>query len=92
MAKRNAQPADPFAHIRTEMLDEVGGICKSCGGFADRTLKIAPLAKEIGVPPVTLSDYLKGNKDVGRKTLARFINFLSGRQAARDAEAVTEAV
>lgn len=86
--------SDPFAHIRTDMVEAVGGICDSCGNFADKNLKIAPLAREIGVPPVTLSDYLRGNKDVGRKTLARFINFLNSRKSDvtdEQAEALAEA-
>ena len=77
---------DPFAHIRTDMVEAVGGFCGECGGFKDKSLKIAPLAAEIGVPPVTLSDYLKGNKDVGRKTLGRFINWLNARKGAETPE------
>jgi hypothetical protein len=102
MPRRNTKPAveqapvediDPFAHIRLDMLDQVGGICDSCGNFADKNLKIAPLARQIGVPPVTLSDYLYGTKNVGRVTLTRFIKFLNSRkgvETTEQADAVAE--
>lgn len=82
-------PADPFAYILTDLREVAGGPCSECGGFKS---KIAPLAKEIGVPPVTLSDYLRGRKQVGRVTLTRFINFLSNRstETPEQAEALAE--
>lgn len=83
---------DPFSYIRLEMREAVGGLCDNCGNF-NRGVKIAPIAKEIGVPPVTLSDYLRDGKEVGRVTLTRFINFLNARkgvETAEQAEAVAE--
>jgi hypothetical protein len=95
MPRRNTKPAveqapvedtDPFAHIRLDMLASVGGLCDSCGNFADKNLKIAPLARQINVPPVTLSDYLYGKKNVGRVTLTRFINYLNAQKGVQNDE------
>lgn len=83
VAPVEATPADPFGYIRTALL-EIAPMCEH-GLFLDG-VKIAPLAREIGVPPVTLSDYLKGRKEVGRVTLTRFINFLNARKGAETAE------
>lgn len=83
-------PADPFEYIRQELL-QIAPMCDH--GLFLEGVKIAPLAKEIGVPPVTLSDYLKGRKQVGRVTLTRFINFLNTRKGVEtqeQAEAVAE--
>ena len=82
---------DPFEYIRTGLL-EIAPVCSECGDFK-RGVKVAPLAKEIVVPPVTLSDYLRDGKDVGRVTLTRFINFLNARkgvETAEQAEALAE--
>lgn len=82
---------DPFEYIRAGLL-EIAPVCGECGDFK-RGVKVAPLAKEIGVPPVTLSDYLRDNKEVGRVTLTRFINFLNARkgvETAEQAEAIAE--
>jgi hypothetical protein len=79
-----AAPADPFEYIRVGLL-ELAPVCDGCGDFK-RGVKIAPLAKEIGVPQITLSAYLRDGKDVGRVTLTRFINFLNARKGAETAE------
>lgn len=83
---------DPFEYVRLGLL-EIAPVCESCHDFK-RGVKVAPLAAEIGVPPVTLSDYLRDGKQVGRVTLTRFINFLNARkgiETAEQAEAVAEA-
>jgi hypothetical protein len=82
---------DPFEYIRLGLL-EVAPLCDSCGNF-QRGVMVAPLAKQIGVPPVTLSDYLRDGREVGRVTLTRFINFLNARkgvETAEQAEAIAE--
>lgn len=82
---------DPFEYVRLGLL-EIAPVCDGCGDFK-RGVKVAPLAAEIGVPPVTLSDYLRDGKQVGRVTLTRFINFLNARkgiETAEQAEAVAE--
>lgn len=86
MAKKNT---DPFAHIRTEML-EVAPICKSCDNFK-RGVNISQLSKQTGVAPVSLSEYLRGNKELGRVGLTRLINFLETRKAAQTDEAAEQA-
>lgn len=77
------EQSDPFEYIRQELL-LIAPMCDH--GLFLEGVKIAPLAKEIGVPPVTLSDYLKGRKNVGRVTLTRFIDFLNARKGAETAE------
>lgn len=95
--------ADPFAHILNDMRTEIGfiftgveqsAVCEH--GALLRGVKIAPVAREIGVPQITLTKYVLGDAGVGTKTLGKFVNWLTGRKAARavdpeQAEALAEA-
>jgi hypothetical protein len=84
---------DPFAYIRTEML-EVAPICKGCGDFK-REVNISELSRQTGVAPVQLSDFLRDGKPLGRISLTRLIAYLEGRKEEQptpeQAEAVAEA-
>lgn len=112
MGKRSTKPAetsvpaevtDPFAEVRNDLLTEIGyqftGVRQSAmheDGAFRKGVKIAPVAREIGIPQITLAAFLRGQKGVSVKTYKRLEGFIASRRTVEgvtdeQAEALAEA-
>lgn len=91
MAKKTQTAADQlFAEVRNGMLEAVP-TCKSCHQPMPG-IKIATIAREIGVTGPTLDAYIRNpNKGVSQTVFGKFVNFLAKRREVAEQD-VTAAV
>lgn len=69
-------------------LREIIGVCQTCGHF---TNPVQPVADEVGITPVTLGNFVKGNAGVSMETFNALWGYVATRKAEADAAPEAEA-
>lgn len=87
MSKTKTAADTLFAEVRNGMLEEIP-VCRTCG---QTTVKIAPIARLIGITSPTLTAYVLDGKPVSQGVFGKIVNFLARRRAEREAGDVAEA-
>jgi hypothetical protein len=68
-------------------LREIIGVCQTCGHF---TNPVQPIADEVGITPVTLGKFIKGEAGVSMDTFNALWGFASQRKAQAEASEASE--